>query len=237
MNVDRDTLDLYVLGVLDDAETAQVEAYLLAHPEVLREVRAEREALAQAAFAAPAAVPDGAEERLLARLRREMSVPLASTSTDAAPAPRPAPTAPRRMPARRPSPWPLIALAAAAVIAGAIALPAARDWNATRTYTAARGSAGAHTQALRNAEGQRVGELTRTADGRVLVLMDRAATGDRSYQAWRIADGQVASLGVFEGRVFATDAAVEGNATFGLTVEPRGGRPTPTLPPLSTATL
>ena len=236
MNVDRDTLDLYVLGVLDDAETAQVEAYLLAHPEVLREVRAEREALAQAAFTTPAPVPDGAEERLLARLRAE-TAPAAPATRVPSPVPVTAPTVSRRAPAHRTPSWPLIALAAAAVVAGVVLLPTAQDWNTTRAYTAARNSAGAQSQELRDPQGTRVGELTRTADGRVLVLMDRAAAGDRSYQAWRIAGGQVASLGVFEGRLFATDVPVEGNATFGLTVEPRGGRPTPTLPPLSTATL
>ncbi|WP_169311947.1 anti-sigma factor domain-containing protein [Deinococcus maricopensis] len=235
--MDRDTLDLYVLGALDDAETARVEAYLLAHPDVLREVRAEREALAQAALVQAAPVPAGAEERLLARLRAQPGVTTPDPIRPPATVPAARPAAPRARAPRRSAPWGAVLLAVAAVGVGIVVLPGVRDWSAAQTYASARRTPGAQSEVLLGASGTRVGELTRMPDGRILVLMDRAPTQDHSYQAWRIEGTQVTSLGVFDGRLFATDDRVQGRATFGLTVEPRGGRPTPTLPPLSTTTL
>jgi Anti-sigma-K factor rskA len=241
-DMDQDTITEYTLGVLPEARALEVEAYLRAHPELAAQVRAEREALAQMALDLPldlpeARVPDGAEDRLMARLRAERQ---AGSPAQASPAPANTPIgAPVAGPpgARRAAPWWLAGVAVAAVLAGLLVVPRLPDWQASRTLNSYRSQPGAVDQILKAADGGRLGELVRLPDGRLFVLMDQAPQAGRVYQSWRIQGQSVRPMGTFGGRAYTSQDPFESGVVFGLTQEAPGGSQTPTPPVLTTAKL
>jgi anti-sigma-K factor RskA len=86
-----------------------------------------------------------------------------------------------------------------------------------------------------SANGASATVLTSKSLGRsVLITHDLPAQpSDRTYQAWGITGTDVRSLGLLGTGGSATLATQLGNATtIGITVEPRGGSPTPTSTPI-----
>ena len=230
--MDRDTLTAYALGTLGEAEAREVERYLRDHPEAEREVQAELEALAQLVLDLdPAPVPEGSEDRLIARVRADIQ------KAEIQEAPTPLPTRPRP-PARRRSPalgWAL-GLAAAVTLLAVLGTPALRDWQSARQFSAYQATPGAVTRNLPGAGGVSLGTLVRLPDGRTFVQLRDEPVQGRVYQAWRVEASGPVSLGVFGGRNFAV-AALPPGATFALSVEPPGGSAAPSSTPITVVRL
>lgn len=238
MKPDADTLTAYTLGLLDDTETREVEAYLAAHPEAAAEVRASQEDLAALVMTLPTVdPPSGGEDRLLDRVRAEAPRERAAPS-EAPPAPplsRSDPT-----PVRRPTVlWPLAAAAGVALVL-AFSWPGLRanytSWQTARQLDTYRAQPGARAFPLRAEGGEKLGTLVRLSDGRTFVSLRSAPQDGRVYQAWRIAGGKPESLGVFADRAFLSPPTRPGDA-YAITVEPPGGSPGPTSAPLFVVTL
>ncbi|WP_216319783.1 anti-sigma factor domain-containing protein [Deinococcus aestuarii] len=214
---DRDQLTAYALGILPPEEEARVRAALEADPELRAGVDADREALAALAEVLPQEpLPDGAEERLMARLARERAATAA-----------PGVSTPPPSPARRPNrTWlPLAALGLAAALALVFVLWPEGD--PLRRYA---NTPGATVQRL-EANGGDLGQLVRLPDGRAYVYLARPAEAGRVYQMWQIRGGVPVSLGVFEGQGFLLTGLTPG-ATVAVSVEPPGGSPQPTTTPI-----
>jgi anti-sigma-K factor RskA len=63
-------------------------------------------------------------------------------------------------------------------------------------------------------------------------------TRDQQYQLWAIIDGKPVDAGVFDGRVaglIKMKAITKGAVTFAVTIEPRGGKSSPTLETMQVA--
>ncbi len=222
-----DTLIAYALGLLDDHEAREVECHLESHPQDAARVREHLESLTAVVLSeAPEPLPDGAEAALLERIREQPSV---DEDHEKVSAPPPITTLLRRPRAR---PWLALAATLALLAVGFGALrPLATDlwvgWRVNR-YQA---RAGAVTEVLTDAGGERLGQLVRLTDNRLLVAMDEPPPRRQVYQAWEIAGDTLSSRGTWQGRLFAVDP-LAANSTFGVTLEPPGGSAQPTSTPL-----
>ncbi|MCP2013975.1 anti-sigma-K factor RskA [Deinococcus sp. HSC-46F16] len=214
MTPDRDDLLAYALGTLSPAEAARVEAELARDPALRAELRADLDALALLLDDLdPAAVPlpAGAEDALLARVRAE-----GGPVPHVAPAPLP--------PARPPRRWP-IAVGLVAALALVFALLPRPQPDPLEAYLETPGA----VERSLEADGERVGTLVRLPEGRVYVHLSRPLPPERTYQLWRIENGTPVSLGTFERGLLVTLAP---GSTLAVSVEPPGGSPQPTTPPL-----
>jgi anti-sigma-K factor RskA len=235
MKVDQDTLVAYALGMLTAEEAERVEAYLREHPEAAAEVRDYLEGLAAMALTLePEALPEDAEEALLARIRRE------------APAQDPPQTAPdtpptgeepsvTQLPPRRPRPlwWAGLAAAAALLLAWfGFLQPRVEVWQAERRLEAVCAQPGAVCETLFDDEGRAIGRLAVAPDNRVSVLFDADPPPEQVYQAWEIVDGVPRSIGVWERRLVEVPEPLAEESVFGVTLEPPGGSPQPTSEPI-----
>ena len=225
-----DLLADYALGFLSPEETSEVEAALDLYPEARAEVTLYLTGLSDMVLdLEPEAVPAGAEDRLMARLNAEVlntAVPVAaqvapttpnltvSTATVAA--------APRRT-------WiyPLIGLAAAVAI-GVAVLPGLL--NPAPSFASYQARPDAVTTTLNDKAGAAVAKVVRLPDGHAYVQMQAEVPTGRAYQAWKIEGGKPVSLGMFKGKDYV--AEVPAGTVFAVTVEPEGGSPQPTTPPL-----
>ncbi len=75
-------------------------------------------------------------------------------------------------------------------------------------------------------DGAAPGSVLFQADGRALVVMRELPAEGRDFQAWGVRDGDVTSLGAFEGRTVEVDAGTY--EAVAVSLEPDGGSPTPT---------
>lgn len=228
-----ESLPAYALGILEADERAEIAAHLAGCPGC-RAALAEYELVAaDLAVMAPAATPPAA---LKARLRERIQ-------TDAAPQPERA--EPRR-PASPGRSWPdavrdflsgslwrpaLVALLAIIAL-GLLLRP--REATAPTVVTLAL----AGTENAPRASGVVVlGSRYRPELGTLVVDHLQPLPPDRQYQLWLIKDGRI-SGGVFDvgedGYGSLTVRAPEplDSYTFGVTIEPAGGSPGPTGPPV-----
>lgn len=214
MTPDRDDLLAYALGTLSPAEAARVEAELDRDPALRAELRADLDALAlllDDLDPAAVPVPAGAGEALLARVRAE-----GSPVQGAVPTPLP--------PARPPRRWPVAVALVAALALIFVLLPRPQP-DPLEAYLETPGA----VERSLEADGERVGTLVRLPEGRVYVHLSRPLPPERTYQLWRIENGTPVSLGVFERGLLVTLAP---GSTLAVSVEPPGGSPQPTTPPL-----
>lgn len=235
----------YVLDALDDSERKTVERHLSECEVCAAEVAELRSAVARLGEDVAVAPPPGLRGRVLAAAARTPQVP-----------PGPPPDiVPAVAPARR---W--RRLTAAAVAAGVLAIAAAagayivqeqRVRQADDRVAAAR--AAGQAERTRIADTLAAGDATvrsaRTPDGgRVVVVTSLrrdeavailtgvpAAPRDFTYQLWLIADDRARSAGVLsptrrDGTYLMRGLA--GAEQLGVTVEPVGGSPAPTTPPI-----
>lgn len=233
MTTEPDQLIAYALGQLPPAEMARVEAALQATPALRHELQRHLDALEQlldSLDVQAAQVPEGAEERLLARVRAEEAAePTRTTAPGLSAAPRPGArttrTGPPSAAGLRRQWWvpAVLALAAAVTVASVLRIQADPLERYARMPGAVR-------QEVSTAQGP-VGTLVRLPDGRIFVHLDRAPAGGRTYQLWQISAGQPASLGVF-GTGGLLTAALPAEVTLAVSVEPAGGSPQPTTQPL-----
>lgn len=256
MSASRQELLALALGQLDSAEQGRVQQALDHDPALRTALRRDLDALASLlADLDPYAqsIPDGADLRLLERLRAEtapQASPLPAGRHDmqaegatVSPAPSrtaPSHTAPPRkaqsragLPrtgvSRRPDPsWALPALLAlAAALALGLFLRPAGD--AASRYAAAPG---ARLETVQGTGGA-VARMVRLSDGRVYVHMDRPLESGRVYQLWRLLPGPgnaslPRSLGLFESGLITR--AMPQQAVLAVSVEPPGGSEQPSTP-------
>lgn len=232
MKVERDHLLASALGQLSPSEEAGVQAALRADPALQAEYQAHLEALAlllDDLDLEAVDVPAHAEDRLLARVRAEagdIDAPAPAMARESGEV-SPAGPATEAAAANRPRlAWWLAAplgLAAALAVFFALRPPA----DPLQQYAATPGAVSRQV----TADGQSIGALVRLPDGRVFVKLSRPAQAGRTYQLWRIADGQPVSLGVFGDQGVLT-APIPQNTTLAVSVEPPGGSSQPTTTPL-----
>lgn len=75
-------------------------------------------------------------------------------------------------------------------------------------------------------DGTAPGSVLVQADGRALVVMRELPAEGRDFQAWGVRDGNVTSLGAFEGRTLEVDVGTY--EAVAVSLEPDGGSPAPT---------
>ncbi len=228
-----DLLADYALGFLSPEETSEVEAALALHPDARAEANLYLMGLSDMVMdLGPEAVPAGAEDRLMARLSAEVlnagavaqnpaGVHNLAVAQNLTVAPEPVTASPRRN-------WlyPLIGLAAAIGV-GVAVLP---GLNRTPDFAGYQAQKGAVTTAVRNKAGTTVATVVRLPGGHAYVQMQANVPAGRAYQAWKIADGKPVSIGMFKGRDYG--AELPAGTVFAVTVEPEGGSPEPTTPPV-----
>ena len=228
----RDLLPGYSLGILDEEERNGVREHLAVCAACRAELASFREVAGRLAAAAPQRdLPAGLEARIM------RAVGDRSARQDA-----PGPRSPALQPARkRGSPWPALTgiAAAVALVLGAgnllqwsgVLSPAARGMP-PRLSTAVLAGTGSAPEAY--------GTIVLDPKDNKGVL---AVTGlpvldpGRQYQLWLIRDGQRRSAGVFSpdaegyGALLLTvPVDFRDFQSFGVSIEPRGGSPSPTGP-------
>lgn len=226
MNEDRldELLTRSVLGQLSPTEEQELDALLAADPRSQQSHDDLTRVLADLPDLAP--VPPGAEDRLLARLQREvLPVPAESAqpTQSAQPAQLAIPVAGRP---NRLLPWlGLGGVAAGVALAVLLNLSGPSPERQLATFQAIPG---AQRSVALAQNGRQLAAVVAAPDGRTLVVMSDPLPTGRTYQAWKIVDGKPVSLGLFRGRAFVAS----GRATFAVTVEPEGGSAQPTTAPL-----
>ncbi len=238
---ERDLSLRALLGQLTPDEEAQLAGQLRDRPDWQADLDADARALtalAESLDLSDIEVPEDAPALLLARVRQEgrassqeetdlpLSVRLPSRDTMPSlreSAPGPAPVA---LPSRRPRMWwPLGLGLAAALLLAVLIRPGPTDPGAR--YASVPGAVQQPVQA----QGEALGTLIRLPDGRVFVHLTRTPEEGRTYQLWSLADAVPQSLGVFGTEGLLT-AALPTGAPLAVTVEPSGGSPGPTTPPI-----
>lgn len=222
-----DLLIDYTLGLLTPGEEAEVEAALDLYPQAKQETNMYLDGLSDMVMELePSPVPEGAADRLMARLNAEIStLPAGHTRQNLAFIPV-APAIEQSAPARRNWLYPLIGVAAAAV--GAAVLPGLL--NRPADFASYQAKPGAVTATINDKAGAAVAKVVRLTDGHAYVQMQANLPAGRAYQAWKIDGGKPVSLGMFRGQAYLAEVPV--GTVFAVTVEPEGGSPQPTTAPL-----
>ncbi len=238
---ERDLSLRALLGQLTSDEEAQLAGQLRDRPDWQADLDADARALtalAESLDLSDVEVPEDASARLLARIRQEgrttvgaeTDLPLAMrlTASDAGTVAPEAASGPASLalPPRRPRAWwPLGLGLAAALLLAVLIRPGPADPGAR--YAAVPGAVQQPVQA----KGEALGTVIRLPDGRVFVHLTRTPEEGRTYQLWSLAEGVPQSLGVFGDDGLLT-AALPAGAPLAVTVEPAGGSPGPTTPPI-----
>lgn len=247
----HDRIAPYLLGELSPADTAAFEAELARNPVLATEVESQREAITLLALASPVTPRAGLRAEVLAR------------ATSATPTATVLPMRPAR---DRSATWLVIGLAASVVLAAATVLQLRRANLELAATVAVRDSIGAELAERDSLLARLLDPAVETftlvantaATPMVQVMMDRARRkvmlaavampaipADREYQLWILVDGTPLPSVTFRpgtgGRAMDLDVPMpEGGGTvtgFGVTLEPIGGSPTPTLPVLYAASV
>ncbi|WP_407570617.1 anti-sigma factor domain-containing protein [Deinococcus altitudinis] len=223
-----DLLTDYALGLLTPGEEAEVEAALDLYPQARQETNIYLDGLSDMVMALePSPVPEGAADRLMARLNAELAVPEADhTQQNLAFVPV-APGLQQAAPVRRNWLYPLLAVAAVAVI-GVAVLPGVL--NPAPSFASYQARPGAVTSTINDKAGAAVAQVVRLPDGHAYVQMQASVPAGRAYQAWKIEGGKPVSLGLFKDQAYL--ASLPAGTVFAVTVEPAGGSPQPTTTPL-----
>jgi anti-sigma-K factor RskA len=205
----RELLTDYARGSLAEAEAVRLEEHLRSCAACRGEVREVRDGFVELVEGLPrTAVPVSAWTGVLRRIRRQ-----------------------RERVGRRIA-WGLAASLLLLAVGG--------YWGMQAVTQAARADLEAQTVArwLAREDVERVslgiypsggyGSVLVLPDDRTLFVLSDAPGRGSSYQAWGHRDGQAVSLGVFQRPVFEVSAS--GYDALGVSLEPRGGSPSPTHP-------
>lgn len=218
----------YVLDALPQDERVQFEAHLAGCAYCTTEVAELREAAVKLATQVAAPPPPALKTNVMAAIEHVRQLPPLVPGAD---------TTPRRRFTRRS----VLALAAAALAvagAGGIAIDQYRDKTdavqANDRMAAVLAQPDARTvHGNVSGGGQATLVVSNNADAAVVVLRDLPKLpADRTWQLWMIDPSKTAhSVGLAAGDLTeVVNGSVTGMAAFGLTVEPTGGSPKPTLP-------
>ena len=239
----RDLMGAYALNALNDAERAEVEAYLAENDDAAREVQGLVDAAAQYGAAHSVTPPEWMRQAVLDRITE--SGPVASSQQAA-----PAPTSARARAQRRWFGWVSGAVAAAAtvvaIVLGVSLSQTQSELEAVRADQAYVAEVSAQPDAelvpLDAEDGHGNVVVSRSADAAAFIAggMDKVSE-EETYQLWVIGD-EVRSAGTFDvgadgsTGVLAAEG-VDDAAALGVTVEPAGGSEQPTMDPIMLAEL
>ncbi|MBT2493517.1 anti-sigma factor [Streptomyces sp. ISL-96] len=233
----------YALNALSDVEREAFERHLAECASCEQEVRALSETAARLGMAVSAPVPRSVRENVMRQIHLVRQV---APAVPAAPAPPPR----QKRGGQRGLVWSLAASIAAAVILGGttvmqyqVALDAERD--AQRVQQAADAAAAVLTAPDAQLA---VTRLPQKAAGTVVVSKSRdqavfTTTGlaqppkGKVYQLWFNDEGTMRSAGLIDpdrtSTITLLDGPVDKATGIGITLEPAGGSPQPTSPPLT----
>ncbi|MFI7061348.1 anti-sigma factor domain-containing protein [Kribbella sp. NPDC050124] len=218
----------YVLDALPDDERTRFEEHLAECPFCTTEVAELREAGIKLATQVATPPPPALKAEVMSAIEQIRQLPpLVPGATD-------------ELARRRFSRRSVLALAAAALAVaatGGIAIDQYRDKEAVIQANDRVASVLAEPDARTlhspvNGGGQATIVTSDRADAAVVVLRDLPQLdADQTYQLWLIDPNRTAhSVGLASGDLTTVVDGATGKAAFGLTVEPDGGSPTPTLP-------
>ncbi|ADD45530.1 anti-sigma factor [Stackebrandtia nassauensis] len=223
----------YVLDAVDDTERERVERHLAECVECEREVRELRATTARLAETTATAPPLRLRGEVLSRIRRTRQDPPPERSPQST-------LRPRRIPR-----WRSVAAAVAmtvvvAVVGVGVTVTIMRQQvDAERAQTEQVESVltapDAEVSTKESESGGRVTVVSSTSRNEAVVMVSglRPIDDDHSYQVWLVNDAGQTSAGVMEaGRRSATMlvSGIAGTDLVGVTEEPAGGSPKPTLP-------
>ncbi len=246
----------YAVDALDDAERAAFESHLGTCADCRAETASLRRAAAELGALAATPPPADLKDSVMAGVRSLRPLPpLPAPDEESGEADGPAGAGARdtdrvvaldgrRRPARtRPLTWLVAAAAAAAVVVGGLAWsPWSNDAPPGPTTVAERVlRAGDATRVRKTIDGATAVVVLSRSVGRAVIEtegMPPAPTG-KDYQLWlQEPDGSMRPAGLMPRDGASSQAvALEGNASeavgVGITVEPTGGSPQPTSPPVA----
>lgn len=213
-----DSLPVFALGSLSEAERAEVAAHLRTCAECRRDLAAYEATVAQLAAATPSQVAPGTvKTRLMKQVRRTKSDPWWASSQ-------------RQL---------AFAVVGVMIIAG-LTVSNILLWDALQKQPTQTQVASAVTISLENTgildEGE--GLLIVSADGQNATLIVEnmpALSPEQQYQLWLILGDQPASAGVFSvsssgyyALAVSSEIPLDSYTAFGLSIEPYGGSQSPT---------
>lgn len=228
---------LYALDALEGEELVQFEAYLAAHPEARNEVDEFRQTAARLAVASAEPAPSSMRADVLGTLATVRQEP---PRLDVERARR------RQRATRRIASIAAVVLLVVAAGTGGYLL--GHDSPSTGTETAdgltsilASSDATLVDLAGESGLGARL-VYSEQAQGAVVVADDLPAPPEgRTYELWKVRDGQPVSAGLFvpaDGSVrVPVDATLAPGDTVAVTIEPDGGSDAPTMPIVMSATV
>jgi len=220
----------YVLDALPDDERVRFEAHLAECAFCTTEVAELRAAAVKLATQVSASPPPALKANVMAAIEHVRQLPPVVEGGPASPA------VPRRFGRR--SVLTLAAAAVAVALSGGVAVAQYRDRQAAeranRQVAAVLAQPDARTvHGAVQGGGQATVVASAQADKSVVVLRGLPKLpDDRTWQLWMIDQGKTAhSVGLAAGDLTqVVNGSTAGMTAFGLTVEPAGGSPTPTLP-------
>ncbi|MET9268194.1 anti-sigma factor [Kribbella sp. NPDC003557] len=223
----------YVLDALPDDERVRFEAHLAECSFCMTEVAELRAAAVKLATQVSDPPPPALKANVMAAIEHVRQLPPVVDGEAATPA------VPRRFGRRS-----VLALAAAALavaLSGGVAVDQYRDRQAAERANQQVAAVLAQSDARTvhgavQGGGQATVVVSAQADKSVVVLRDLPKLpDDKTWQLWMIDQGKTAhSVGLAAGDLTqVVNGSTAGMAAFGLTVEPSGGSPTPTLPAAS----
>lgn len=224
MSTDLHTLSgAYALDALSEEEAQQFRLHLRDCPACREEVRELRQAAARMGQSEPIPPPSALRQRILAAADRVPQLPPKVTPIERARSPR----------------WiARIAAAAAAavlVVAAGFGIGQFRSGGQQNGVTQVFQAADAHEATVKTRTGATVTVATSRRLGKMAVETDALPSlGDqRVYQIWAIHHGTPTSAGLLHDPEHGAAMALPSAGTLvAITIEPAGGSPAPTTPPL-----
>ena len=241
MTFERDRLLDYVIGALTPEQEQEIAQYLNEHPEEAAWVRDMFETFADVALAQePEALPEAAEDALLARIRGSRQAETVAQEKPQAqfqnlPEVQEQPAGNITTLPTRPKapPWTAFALAAAIALFAWVGLrPAYQSYAVGRQLDQACGEVSVTCQVLVDEANEDLGTLARRANNELFLVLNEEPPEGQVYQAWEIVGDTPQSLGVWDGRVLEISQPLSADSVFGVSIEPAGGSPLPTTPPI-----
>jgi hypothetical protein len=217
----KELIAAYALGAVPQEEIGMIRTHILSCEECMAAADGYLDATGALSLAVdPVELPDGFEERVLARVREDRS-----------------PSVQEGLRRRR---WPLAAaLAGGAVVVALFAVLTAGLLDARSDLSQHEGilTALLHDGGIEVEGSGAVGRMVPTREGGVFAVTAlRKAPDAHVYQLWLIDDEEATSAGTFEVRdgisILETDNSLEGVDTIAVTIEPGDGSVQPTTDPI-----
>jgi len=233
----HDLTGAYVLRAMDDDEAAAFETHLAACSRCQDEVRSLQSVAARLGDSVAEPPPAALRERVLSQARQTRQLPPTEAVTSISSRAARRPSAPGR--------WLAVAAAMLLLVAGAAGVVAYESNQRANSLAVAADQLNellsqpdVSMQQSAVAGGGEATLVSSRAAGQAVLLTSGVPATDSSstYQLWSIDEAGATSLGLFnpgdDDRGAARVELPASTVTFGMTVEPAGGSPAPTTPPI-----